>query len=315
MKTIKGILTLIIFSVFIIQPILGQNLLKRISDKTLKKAEQRFEKKADEKIDKELDKVEEKLEKDTEEEIKNSNNNNGFDLKGIMSSMGLSGEPVPIADSYEFNHLIQMHIESLDKNGKKESEGEFVTHLNSNTKCMAYQPIGGDMAKNNQGLFIVDMENEAMIMLNEEKGKKNGIVYGMKGFMQSMGETYDPEELEETPKTYLENPNVSKTGRTKTIAGLKCEEFIYKDENTESNIWITKDMKLNTKDFFSTIFKTSMYSHGMGWGYLMEATSINKENGKKSVMQVTRIDENSNVRFLMSSYEITNMGSINLPVE
>ena len=139
----------------------------------------------------------------------------------------------------------------------------------------------------------------------------------MGGFFESMGESYDDEDLNmsETPETYMANPNVNKTGRTKTIAGYKCEEFTYNDEYSKSNIWITKDMKLNTKDFMSTLFKTSMASHGMGWGYMMEATTINKESGEKSVMQVTKVDTNSNVKFSMNDYEITNLGSFNMPAE
>jgi len=113
----------------------------------------------------------------------------------------------------------------------------------------------------------------------------------------------------------LANPNVKKTGKTKNIAGYKCEEFIYTDEETKSNIWITKNLKMNTQDFFSTLFKTSMYSHGMGWGYMMEANSEDLLTGEKSLMQVSKVETNSNVKFTMSDYEITNLGSIQMPEE
>jgi hypothetical protein len=112
----------------------------------------------------------------------------------------------------------------------------------------------------------------------------------------------------------MANPNVTKTGRTKTIAGYKCEEFIYKDENGRSNIWITKDLKLNSKDFLSALFKTTTVSNGMGWGYIMEATTI-ENSGDKSVMKVTRVDSNSNVKFSLDEYEMTNLGSIRVPSE
>lgn len=151
-------------------------------------------------------------------------------------------------------------------------------------------------------------------MLNDEKGEKTGIIYGMGSFFESMGATYEEDiDLSETPEIYLANPNVKKTGRTKTIAGYKCEEYKYKDEETESEIWITKNLKMGTQDFFSTLFKTSLYSHGMGWGYLMEATSINKSNGEKSVMQVTKVEPNTNTKSSMSDYKITNLGSLQPP--
>jgi len=46
---------------------------------------------------------------------------------------------------------------------------------------------------------------------------------------------------------------------------------------------------------------------------MMEATTIDKESGEKSVMQVTRVDSNSNTRFNLSDYQITNLGSFTMP--
>lgn len=312
MTRLKYILIVSILSLFLVQPAQGQRLLKNLSNKVMKKAEDRFEKKADEKIDEGLDKAEDELLKESDNENNNSSNG-GFNLQNIMNNMGLSGDPVHIEDNYGFDHLIQMRIESFNKKGKKISEGEFITHMNSKAKSMAYQTISGDMADQSQGMFIIDTENGAMIMLNDEGTQKTGVVFGMEGYMNSLGETYEEVELEDTPDNYLANPNVKKTGRTKTIAGFKCEEFTYNDEDMKSNIWITKDMKLNTQDFFSTLFKTSIYSHGMGWGYMMGSTTVDITSGEKSVMQVTKVDNNSKVKFTMSDYEITNMGSFQQP--
>ncbi len=325
MKTLFKVTLLILFSVIIIQPVHSQRLLKRlqekVQDKVEEKVEERAEKKVDETIDNQLDKIEDSLEKDTEETSDGPvtdaerNNRRQERMQNILKGVGISGEPVPFSDSYSFNHLIQMHIESYDKNGKKESEGEFITHLNPVSKCMAYQMVSGDIDQPGQGMFIIDAENGATIILSEENGERTGIVYGMGAFFSSIGETYEEESLEETPESYLLNPNVTKTGRSKSIAGYKCDEYRYNDETSESEIWITTDLKMNTQDFFSTLFKTSLYSHGIPWGYMMEATTIDKETGEKSFMQVTKVDASSNVRYTMADYTITNLGSFKLPEE
>jgi hypothetical protein len=70
---------------------------------------------------------------------------------------------------------------------------------------------------------------------------------------------------------------------------------------------------MNTRDFFSTLFKTNLYARGVPWGYMMEATTLDKKTGEKSVMQVTRADANSNTRFNLSDYKITNLGSFTMP--
>jgi hypothetical protein len=319
MKGLLRISLAIVFSCVISQSAISQGLLKDIKRQAKRNVEKRIEDRAldraDKEIDKQLDKIEEAIFDDDEENSDSSANKNSSysrseeRITNMMKKMGV-GEPVDFESSYSFENLVQMHIESYDKKGKKTSEGEFITHLSPDSKSMAYEFVSGDMAEPDLGLIIIDAKNGATIILSEENGKKTGIVYGLGTFFQSVhDESLEDLDLSETPETYLMNPNVKKTGRTKTIAGLKCEEYVYADENTESNIWITKDLKMNTQDFFGALFKTALYSHGMGWGYMMEATSVNKESGEKSVMEVTKVDKNSNKKVLMSDYQVTNIGS------
>lgn len=319
-KLIRFALSVIFYLLFI-QGVNGQGLMKGIKEKAQQKIEQRVEKrveqKVDNEIDKQLDKAEDAIFKEKEKEEKESTGKRNEErMTDLIRKMGVGGEPVPIEDSYTFDNLVQMHIESFDKSGKKTSEGEFITHLGSNSKSMAYEFISGDMAEPGMGFIIVDAVNKATIMLSEEDGKKTGLVYGLGTFFESVQEeSMEDLDMSETPETYLANPNVSKTGRTKTIAGFKCEEYKYTDENSVSNYWITQDIKMNTKDFFSTLFKTSLYTHGMAWGYMMEATTVNNTNGEKSSMTVTRVDKNSNRKISLSDYQITNLGSFAQPEE
>jgi hypothetical protein len=314
-----------LFILLIVQPAQGQRLLRKLQEKVQEKVEEkveeRAEKKVDEAIDKKLDEIEESLENEKEEGSESTTSGADRDrqreqrMQNILKGIGMSGEPVPVADNYEFSNLVEMHVESFNKKGEKESEGQFITHLNPGTKSMAYEVVSGDISEPGKGTFIIDAENGATIILGEENGEKTGIVYGMGAFFSSIGETIEEEELEETPETFLLNPNIKKTGRTKTIAGYKCEEYKYNDEESESEIWITKDMKMNTQDFFSALFKTNLYSHGIPWGYMMEATTIDRESGEKSFMQVTRVDENTRIRFSLADYKITNLGSFQMQAE
>jgi len=320
-----SIKVLVIMALFILtdQQVQGQRLLKKLQDKVQErveeKVEERAEKRVDQAVDNQLDKIEQSLEKEDAgaeaESVTDRDARRQARMQNIMKGLGMSGEPVPVADSYSFNHLIQMHIESYDSEGKMESEGEFITHLNPQSKSMGYQMISGNMGQPGQGMFIIDAENGATIILSEENGEKTGIIYGLGTFFNTLGETYQEEEIPETQENYLLNPNVKKTGRTKNIAGYKCEEYIYNDEESESEIWITTDLKMNNRDFFSTLYKTSLYSQGIPWGYMMESTTRDKESGEKSIMQVTRVDQNSNTRFVLADYKVSNLGSFQVQAE
>ncbi|MFW5823282.1 MAG: DUF4412 domain-containing protein [Tangfeifania sp.] len=319
MKTFLRITLLAVFAMMLVQPADGQRILKSLREKAKERVERKVEEKAEEKIneaiDKQFDKLEEAMEESEDSAPAKTDAERRERMQNIMKGFGMSGEPVPVADNYRFDHLVQMHVESYDANGNKESDGEFITHFSPDSKSMAYQMISGDMGNPGQGMFIMDAENGATIILSEEDGKKTGIVYGLGTFFETMGESIEEDaDLDETPESYLANPNVKKTGRTKNIAGYKCEEYKYSDESSESSIWITKDLKMNTRDFFSTLFKTSLYSHGIPWGYMMEVTTNDKETGEKSLMQVTKVDDNSNKYFSLADYEITNLGSFNVPM-
>lgn len=315
----KTLYTLIILGSFIFSinyTAHSQGLLKKLTETAKEKVEEKMEEKAEQEAEKKLDeKLDELFELDDEETDAANDAARQERMQKMLQGFGMSGEPVPIADNYKFDHLLHMHIENFDKNNKKKDEGEFITHFNPKTKSMAYEVVSGDMADAEQGLFIIDTENDAMIILSHENNEKTGIVYGIGTFFQTLGETYHEEDMDdsETPDSYLANPNVDKTGRTKNIAGYKCEEYIYSDEETESQVWITKDLKMNMYDFFSTLFKTSLYSHGMPWGTVMEATTEDKSTGEKSTMQVVNVDDKSNKSFALNEYEITNLGSFQMP--
>ena len=326
MKTKILLTVLLTLSFSFVNQVSGQgSLLKGVMNKAQQKVEQKIEKKVMEQVDKEidkgLDKIEESMEKNKQEtdstgfsNSKKSNDQKSQDrMSRLMKGIGLGGEPIPIADSYSFTQLIQMKVESFDGSGQKVSSGDFITLMNTELENMAYESISDD-ATSGEGIFIIDTKNKATIMLSDENGSKTGIVYGF-GAMNFSSELAGTETIEDTPEYYAAHPNVKKTGKTKKVAGYTCEQFIISDEDVEGDVWITRDLKVKTNDFFSTIFKVEMASAGMGWGYMMESTSVKKSTGEKSVITVTKVDPKANRKFNLSDYSITNMGNIAIPSE
>lgn len=286
---------------------------KKVQEKITNKAEERVDEKIDEEVDKNMDKV---FESDTTGQAGSKESNQQEQMSRFMKGLGMSGEPVPIENTYTFDSKIQMHIESYRANGEKESDGDFITYVSPSKKNFAYEFISGDIGEKGKGLFIMDIQNKAMIILSDENGTKNGIVYGFDISELNTADNYTYEDLnEESVENINLNPYLQKTGRTKTIEGYQCDEYKYDhpEEDMISTFWISKEVEFDTRDWISSVFKSATYSQGMPWGFIMESETINKNNNERSIMQVTDIDNNANKKFDLSSYQITNLGSMKIP--
>ena len=263
MNKFLPLIAILLFAVLVSEPASAQRFLNKLSKKVQDKIEKKVEDKVDDKVDEEVDKSLDKVfEDDQTEADATDDQNQGERLQKMMKGFGMSGEPVAIEDDYSFDFKLHMHIESYKKNGKKDSDGEFITYLDSDGKSFAYEFVDGDMKQTDKdGLFIMDLENKAMIILSEENGEKNGLVYGfdMQGLADNdFNDSYAEMEDGELPDIAM-NPNVEKTGRTKSIEGYKCEEYHYSDpeDETEANFWISTDVDIATRDFVSTMMKSA----------------------------------------------------------
>jgi hypothetical protein len=298
--------------------------LNKAKEKLEQKAEEKVEEKIDQKIDDEIQKLEEKNQQQREERGQSgaaretSEERSQRRMQSILKGMGVSGEPVPYDENYSFSTKIQMHLESYDGKGKKTSDGEFITYMNPKDANFAYEVVSGEVGSKGAGIFILDFKNKASIILSEEGGKKTGLVYGL-NFMLDATTSEEEINIEETENVDFTawNPYVSKTGRSKKIQGYNCDEYHYShpEENQEAWYWITKDLNIRTKDYFGAIFNAAAFSSGMGWGYLMLSETLDKETGEKTRMEVTDLSTSAGKSYNLKDFQITNIGSINLPQE
>ena len=306
----------VLIAVFTTQGIQAQSFLEKMAKKAAEKAEKKAEQKTEDEMDKKLDQL-------FEEAFENGDAESEGDVDASakwaekLAAMGYAGEPVDIEDSYSFTSSITMHIESIDKEGKTSSNGDIKIYNNADDQFFAYEFISNETQSSpdqQKGLIIMDMKNQASIILNDDE--KSGIVYGVDGLMD--GSMYEGEEEneEEMPED-MDNldSRLTKTGNTKTILGYRCDEYKYKDEESEGLVYITKDVDWNSEDFMTTIFKSSMYSNGVFNGFMMASEHVNLNDGEKSTYEVTDISKNDKSEFQMSDYQLTNIGSFKIPEE
>ncbi|WP_010663299.1 hypothetical protein [Marinilabilia salmonicolor] len=295
----------------------GQGFLERVARKASEKVEQKAEEKADQKLDEKIDEgfnsLEESVDNGEEEAAAPGEERSRKKMSALMEKMGVSSEPVPISDSYHFSSKMNMHYKNMDNRGQVTDEGDVVTYLSPGEKNFAYEFISGNPSHREgpqKGIFIMDYANGATIILSDDNGEKTGVVYGIKFFDEAIeddSETYE----EETEDSDLYDSRYKKTGRTKMIAGCKCEEYAFDTEVDKGSFWVTKEAEWKANDTFSSIFKAGLYSHGIYNGMIMESESLDKETGETNMMQVTELNDAASIRFVPGDYQLTNLGSVN----
>jgi len=311
---------LVLMAVLISNASYSQSLLERAASKAKQKLEEKAEKKVEEKIDEAIEKqAEQNNTEDSEGQNSGAENPGQRDqrrMQGILKGIGLSGEPVPIEESYNFTAKIHMHMENRDAKNKITSQGEFISYMNPGQVNFAYEILSGDMDNKGKGVFIIDIKNKATLILTEEAGAKKGIVYGL-DFRPEENVIPEGSGKAETDIRNIEsiNPQIKKTGRTKQIAGYPCEEYVYVDPENDGEIryWLTDNLSIKTNNYLGSALKSYLWTAGSASGFLMESEMLDKETGEKSFMQVTEVDTNVGIKFLTSDYQITNLGNMTMP--
>jgi len=175
-------------------------------------------------------------------------------------------------DSYSFNNRIYMQMEVYDK--KDVTKTDFYIYFNdANLNAGFESKITG---KSDQGevevktSFISDGAKKVFIVLTDMGETKMGTI----------GEIPSDSTLK-SQKSAINNTTVTKTGNSKVIAGYRCDEYSYTDNDTRDHgkMWVTKDLKLHTdKASFSNAGLPSSFSNSRVEGITLAMESYNKKD-------------------------------------
>lgn len=288
--------------------------LRSIANKVKNKIEEKVDEKVEKKVDQEVEKsVDKKLDNalgidstydNSEEAVKSRSDARG---QRIINRVGMNSTPAKYENSYSFSSNVKMVTESYDKKGKLESKGSLNTYWGSNMDVYAYEVIDEERKADEKGFFIFDAKNMVSIMLSEDKNEKNGVVTGL-----DLSQMVVPDSLKNTGGNVQLNEKVKKTGKTKTILGYKCDEYVYEDEYDVSNVWITKDKTWKTGNLFGSVYKNPNLANGFPEGFVMEADTQHKATGDRSVLKVTEINEKIKKDIDLTGYQMVNLGSLRI---
>ncbi len=197
-------------------------------------------KKIDEKIDTAVNQSVQDARKSEQEEAGQSgqedqNQGRGINLGGLMGGKVTS----KYNESYSFSNRIYMQMETYDK--KETAKMDFFIYFSDTdpsagieTKIVGTSEEGDEVAL--ASTFIYDGTNKSFMIMTDMGTMKIGII----------SDVPDESTLQGQPAENKPDATITKTGNSKVIAGYKCDEYLYMENESKNhgNLWVTKDLKL-----------------------------------------------------------------------
>lgn len=240
----------------------------------------------------------------------NQNPAGNFMQRKMMGMMGMNN--VKYETKYGFSSSMTMEMQATDSTGKKSDKVLYTTYFDKNSKSFAMEFEGKDKetGKKQKSLMIFDYTNWAMLILGEKDGgQMSGIAMQMQKDSAIEAQQKNPQQTEQ-PKKDLTNYNMyyKATGRTKTIAGYSCKEYVYENMEGRAEIWATNDIIFDYSSAYGQMGVQTLATGGnYGMGTALEWHFINK-NTSRSDMTVVDIKPSNPKSLDISGYQIIGMG-------
>lgn len=274
---------------------LQAQLLKKLKKQVQEVTEEVIEERAQEDSEKNLDSL---MSEDQDKQA-------GYEDQ-LRQMMGATSGNITVQDSYSFDTKVS-YLMTIEENGKT-SEVNYEMWFPSQGNYMATKVLSSNDPEDRDMptavLSILDDNNQAMIVLMEEQKMVQMIS------MKRIKNMADKENQDEQIETEFES--IRSTGKTKTILGYLCEEFVSRNETNTFSFWVTKDLSLFQKNMF---FNFSKSLGGKTFdeipedaqGLMMELFFDDSTSDQKGQMKVTEI-KSIDTKIIMSDYQVLNFG-------
>lgn len=274
-------------------------IVDRTTERAKDKTNNRIDNRIDQGIDKGLDSIE-GIFKKKDKSSKDSKSSEGTKSGGSTGEGSSSGEAETDADaatmqamqamfggstadlpeSYSFDHSVDMVIESFDKKGKPEGTQAMKMLFSESDAIFGVQMNVEGM----ENVSVIDVDAKLMVMLMDMGTSKMAMTLDLD---QKWSEV-------ESEDTNYENPSFTKTGRTRTILGYKCDEYLVEEDGERTEFWVTRDEFLDVYKAFGMMNASSPKGQNVAdhpGGMVMEMNSTSK-NGERSSMRVVAVNKN-----------------------
>ncbi len=274
-------------------------------DKKLKKDEEERKKKEAEK------KKQQQAQSGDQTQQSNSNPAGSFMQKKMMGMMGM--KDVKHETNYAFTSSMSMEMQSTDSLGKKSEKVLYTNYFDKNSKsfAMEFESIEKESKQKQKSLMIFDYKNWAMLILGGKEGSdKSGIAMEMAKDTAKQKQATETQQANKDLSNY--NTYYKPTGRTKTIAGHSCKEYLHETPEAKSEIWTTNDVAFDYSSAYGHMGGMQTLATGgstYGMGMIMEMHTFDKHSKAQSDLTVVDIKPSNAKSFDLTGYQIIGMSA------
>lgn len=288
----------LLISLLFTQTIDAQLLQRAIKRGVDRAVERKVEREAEKQTEKALDSLFKESEKSPTEASDSAKA--AEDTKRSMAMMqrmmgGINNADLP--SSYDYKHEIVWEVE--DEKGEKSN---MVMYFMPDAANIGMKYIV-DKKKPEEQLMVMDYEGEFIAMFMDNDGQKSSMTLPIS--QEVLLDAAEKSVEEENSANY----SIEKTGRTKSILGYHCEEYIVTTDDYIQNTWVTEEVEVgNTmQGFFKQMLEKNkrMGEAKMANGFPMEMEMKRKKNGKMSYIRTISIEE---VDFTIKTADYPAMG-------
>ena len=246
---------------------------------------------------------------------RSSGNNamNSFMQQKMMSAMGFNNVKYDIR--YDFTSSMDMEINSTDSLGNKADPVLYSTYFDKNSRSFAMEFDSKDKnsGQKERSLLVFDYKNWAMLILAQKGNDKSGIAMQIAKDSTIEAQQKQGAQTNQAKPENLENYNMyyKATGRTKTIAGYNCKEYLYESTEGKVEIWGTNDFIYDYSEAYGHMGGMGYFATGgttYGLGTVLETHYSDKHSKATSDMVVKDIKVSNPKSIDLMGYQIIGMG-------